>query len=189
MQRPRDRRGGERQDVHLTAQLLQPLLVRHAKTLLFVDDDEPEVLEFDVTLYQAVRADADVHGATGKAGQNFPLFLVRAEARQHFDLDRERAQTIAERVEVLLGEDRRWHQYRDLATILDGLERRSQRHFGLAEADVADQQAVHRPRRLHVCLNVSDGLFLIWCLFVWKAALQLQLPRRVDGIGMAFQRG
>ena len=48
LERPRDRRRGHRQDVHVRAQLLQPLLVRHAEPLLLVDDHEPEVLERDV---------------------------------------------------------------------------------------------------------------------------------------------
>ena len=41
VQRARDRRGGEREDVGLELELLEAFLVLHAKAVLFVDDDEP----------------------------------------------------------------------------------------------------------------------------------------------------
>ena len=45
LERARDRRGGEREDVDVGAQLLDALLVLHAEPLLLVDDEQPEVLE------------------------------------------------------------------------------------------------------------------------------------------------
>ena len=45
VERPRDRRGRERQHVHLGAEPLEPLLGGHAEPLLLVDDDQAEVLE------------------------------------------------------------------------------------------------------------------------------------------------
>ena len=60
VQRARDGGGGERQHVDLLPQLLQPLLVQYAKALLLIDDDQPQVLEHDIFLNQAMRADADV---------------------------------------------------------------------------------------------------------------------------------
>ena len=48
VERPRDRRRRQGQDVHLAPELLEPLLGGHAEALLLVDDDEPEVPEPDV---------------------------------------------------------------------------------------------------------------------------------------------
>ncbi len=45
LERARDRRRGQRQHMHLGAQLLQLLLVADAEMLLLVDDDEAEILE------------------------------------------------------------------------------------------------------------------------------------------------
>ena len=42
---------------------LEGLLVLHAEALLLVDDHEPEVLQDDVALQEAVGADQDVHAA------------------------------------------------------------------------------------------------------------------------------
>ena len=52
--------------------------------------------------------------------------------------------------EVLRGEHGRRHEDGDLLAVLDRLERGPQRDLGLAVADVADDQPVHRPAGLHV---------------------------------------
>ena len=67
LQRARDRRRGQRQHVHLGAQLLQLLLVRDAEMLLLVDDDQAEVLELDRLAEQRMGADDDVDLAVGEA--------------------------------------------------------------------------------------------------------------------------
>ena len=54
---------------------------------------------------------------------------------------------LAEAVKVLLGENRRRHEHGDLVAAIDRLERGPHGDFGLAEADVAAEQPVHRPRR------------------------------------------
>src|SRR3989441_170481 len=50
LQRARDRRRRERQDVHLGAQLLEAFLVTHPEPLLLVDHDQAEVAEQHVAL-------------------------------------------------------------------------------------------------------------------------------------------
>ena len=49
VQRPRNRRRREREDVELQPELAEQLLLRDAEALLLVDDHEPEVLGGDVT--------------------------------------------------------------------------------------------------------------------------------------------
>ena len=60
VQRARNRRGAHGEDVDLLAHLLQALLVAHAETLLFVDNEQAEVLKLDVFRQNAVGADEDV---------------------------------------------------------------------------------------------------------------------------------
>ena len=64
VQRARDWRRRKRQQVHLGAQLLEVLLVGHAKALLFIHHDEAQALEADVFRQDAVGADQDVDFAT-----------------------------------------------------------------------------------------------------------------------------
>ena len=74
-------------------------------------------------------------------------FLGRFETRQHFDFERPIGETVAEIAVVLFGEQGGGHQYRDLFAGDGGAERRAHRDFGLAEAHVAADHPVHRPRR------------------------------------------
>ena len=60
------------------------------------------------------------------------------------------AKRSAKRLVVLLREQRRRHQHRDLLAALHGDERGAQRHLGLAEADVAAHDPVHGLRRAQV---------------------------------------
>ena len=68
----------------------------------------------------------------------------RHEPRQDPDLERERREALAERRVVLGREHGRRHEHRDLLAVLGRLERGAQRDLGLAVADVADDQPVHR---------------------------------------------
>jgi hypothetical protein len=61
----------------LLAHLLDALLVRHAEALLFVDDEQAEVLEVDVLREQAMRADDHVEAAGGERFQRFLDLLLR----------------------------------------------------------------------------------------------------------------
>ena len=67
LQGARDRRRGQRQHVHLGAQLLELLLVGDAEVLLLVDDHQAEVLELDRLAEQRMGADHDVDLAVGEA--------------------------------------------------------------------------------------------------------------------------
>ena len=84
-----------------------------------------------------------------------------AEARQALDADRPVGEAVGEGLRVLLGEQRRRHQHGDLAPAGDGRERRAQRDFRLAEADVAADDAVHRASGAHVREHGLDRLVLV----------------------------
>ena len=86
---------------------------------------------------------------------------------------------------VLLGQQRGGHQHGHLLAVLHRLERRPDGDLGLAEADVAAHEAVHRVALLHVALHLGDGDELVGGLLVREGVLQLALPRRVLGEGVA----
>src|SRR5262249_45418197 len=69
----RDRRGGERQDVHAAAQRADALLVLHAEAVLLVDDEQAQLAELDVLLQQAVGADDDVEPSVLEAHQRLAV--------------------------------------------------------------------------------------------------------------------
>src|SRR5690606_39951632 len=53
----RDRRRTQSEDIHLGAKLFDPLFMRDAKSLFFVDDQKAKVLKMDVLGEEAVGAD------------------------------------------------------------------------------------------------------------------------------------
>ena len=100
-------------------------------------------------------ADEDVHAAVGEALHGRPLLGGGAEARDVLERERVVREPLGEGPEMLLREDRRRHQHQHLLAGLRGLEGGAQRDLGLAVADVAADQPVHRPRRFHVRLTSS----------------------------------
>ena len=51
---------------------------------------------------------------------------------------------------MLLSEQRRRHQYRDLLAVLHGDKRRPHGNFGFTEADIAANHSIHRLRTGHI---------------------------------------
>ena len=109
-----------------------------------------------------------------------------AQARDALDPERQVGEPLAEGAEVLLGEDRRRHQHHHLLAVGGGLDRGAQRDLGLAEADVAADQPVHRPLRLHVALDRLDRFELVGGLAVGEGGLHRDLPLAVGREGVAL---
>ncbi len=166
LQRARDRRRAHRDDVDLQLELAQQLLLLDAEALLLVHDQQPEVLRPHVAREQPVRADQDVGLAVGEAADRLALLGRGAEAADVLDHERVVAQALGERAEVLLGEDRRRHEHHHLLAAARRLDRGAQRDLGLAVADVAADQPVHRPLGLHVDHHVVDRVALVGRLAV-----------------------
>ena len=80
---------------------------------------------------------------------------------------------------MLEGEHRCRHEHRHLLGVARRLERRTYRHFGLAETHVATHKAVHRSGRLHVGFHVVRGALLVGRVLVEERRLKLVLQVRV----------
>ena len=172
MQRARDRRRGEREHVDLEPKRAQELLLRDAEALLLVEDDEPEILRDHVAREDPVRPDEHVDLALLELLQDARLVGARAEARHHLDAHREVAIALAERVPVLLGEDRGRAEDERLPAVQRHGERCAHGDLGLAEADVAADEPIHRPPRLEILLHRLDRLELILGLAIRERALE-----------------
>jgi hypothetical protein len=131
------------------------------EALLLVDDQQAQVAEADVARQHAVRADDDVDLAVRQRRHRLLLLGLGAEARQHGDAHRKVREAIRKRDEVLLGEHRRRRQHRHLLAAQHREQAGAQRDLGLAVADVAADQAIHRHAVLHVGEHGVDRLRLI----------------------------
>src|SRR2546430_7312856 len=188
VQRARDRRGGQRQYIHRRPQLLELLLLHDAEALLLVEDDEPEILEPNVLLQQAVGPDHHIDLAHLQSPQDVGRLRVRTKARQHVYLHRERLKALAKGQEVLLREDGGGYEDRHLLAVHHRLERAAHRQLRLAKAPVSADQPVHRARVLHVDFDLLHDADLVGRLVVGERLLELLLPGAVLGKGVALDK-
>ena len=185
VQRAGNGSGGHREDVDILAHFFQALFVSHAEALLFVDDEQAEILKLHVLREQAVRADDDVNFACFEFVEHFLLFFFRAEAAEHFDADGKCGEAAAESFVVLEGENGGGCEDGDLLRIGDGFEGGAHGDFRFAVADVAAEQAIHRKRGFHVALHVVDGFLLVGGFFEFKGVFEFALPIRIGREGVA----
>ena len=89
LQGARDGRGGQGQDMHVSAQSLQAFLMRDSETLLFVDNNKAKITEVRALRQDGMRADDDVHIAFLQSFARRGCFLWRHQPRETPDLERE----------------------------------------------------------------------------------------------------
>ena len=82
---------------------------------------------------------------------------------------------------VLARQQRGRHHDRDLLAVHRRDEGRAQRHLGLAEADVAADQAVHRPAGAEIVEHRVDRGLLVVGLLVGEAGAELVVGAVLDG--------
>ena len=124
-------------------------------------------------------------------------FLTRLElGRRHqprrlADLHREAAEALGEGLGVLARQQRGRHHHRDLLAAHHRDEGRAQRHLGLAEADVAADQPVHRAAGGEIVeRRIDRGLLVVGFLvgeargeFVGRAGRDRE-PRRLAQLAL-----
>ena len=96
--------------------------------------------------------------------------------------------TLAERIEVLLRQDRGGHQHSHLHAILYCFEGSADSDLCFAVTDIAADQAVHDPAALHIALRIFDRRQLVLGLVIREHFLQLALPDGVFFKGMSLLR-
>ena len=184
VERARDGRGAHGEDVDLGAHLLESLLVTHAEAVFFVNDDEAKFAEARAVGEQGVCADDDVDRAGRSPRPDIGLLLGGAVAAEEFNGDGPAGEAVLEAFEVLLRKDGRRSEDCDLASAEHAFEGRAQGDLGLAEADVAADESVHRRGPFHVGFHVDDRARLVGSLAVREGALELAHPGVVRVLGV-----
>ena len=179
--------GGQGEHIHPGAHLFEFLLVGDPEPLFLVDDDKPQILELDVLLNDAVGADDDIDRTPAQAADDRVLLAGGAVAGEQLDFDREALHPAEHRLVVLPGEDGGRHQHRHLFAVHHRLKGGAEGDLGLAEADIAAEQPVHRRLRLHVVFDLGDAFELVVRLVVFEAGFEIPLPFGVGREGEAFR--
>ena len=105
-----------------------------------------------------MRTHEHVELAFSKGRKRALLLPGRAETAKDLDLHAKRGEALEEGLVVLLGQNRRWAEHHNLPAAVHAFERRAQSDLGLSEAHVAAEQPVHGFGRLHIRLDVGDGI-------------------------------
>src|SRR4030095_11293099 len=126
-----------------------------------------------------MRSNYHVYVAGLHAFGYFLLLLRRTKPRQQLDLHRERGEATTESVEMLVSKNRRGRKHRRLLSFHHGFESCAHGNLGLAIADVATEQTVHRRGLLHILLYVFNCRLLVGRQHVFKTILKFLLPRSI----------
>ena len=163
-ERARDRRRGHVQDVRrqaFDALGVERLALLDPEAVLLVDHAEAEAGELDRRLDQGVGADDQAELAAGEAVQRFPAPGRRRGPGEQRERRRRFGQQPAQGDGVLLGQRLgRRHQHR-LEAGFERPQHRVERHHGLARADLAHQQPLHRLAGVEVGVDLVEGLELV----------------------------
>ena len=129
-------------------------------------------------------SDDQINPAFGHAADGILLLRRRAEAGEHFHIDRETGKTFHGGDVVLSSQDSGGDQNGALFAVKHALHGGAEGHLGLAEAHVAAEQAVHGARGLHIALDFGDATELVVGLGIFEGLLKLDLPGGVGGEGV-----
>ena len=163
-ERARDRRRGHVQDVRrhtFDALGVERLALLDPEAVLLVDHAEAEAGELHGRLDQRVGADDQAELAAGEALQCFAAPRRRRRPGQQRERGRLFGQQLAQGHGVLLGERLgRRHQHR-LEAGFERAQHRVERDHGLARADLAHQQPLHRLAGVEVGVDLVEGAQLV----------------------------
>jgi len=135
--------------------------VRHAETLLFVQDQQSEVGQIHIRGQEPVRADENVH-LPARCGLDDRLLLFRRnEAAEHGHVEGKTLQPAAKVLIMLLRKHCRRAEQGNLSPLHGSAKGGTHGHLGLAEADIAAHEPVHGLGALHVRQHVLNGARLV----------------------------
>ena len=181
VQRPGNGGGGQGEDIHPLGDFLQPLFMRHAKTLLLVHHQKAQILELDALLQELMGSNDHIQGAGPEVLEGLLLLGRRAEPAEHIYIHRKAPEAAHHCLVMLLGQNCGGHQNGHLLAVQHGLHHCPQGHLRLAKAHIAAQQPVHGHRRLHIPLDLPNAPELVVGLGVGKVVFKLLLPGGIGG--------
>ena len=157
--------------------------------MLLVDDRQPQRVEGRGLLHQRVRADDQVDlPRRDLARQVFPR-RRRHAAGDELDAEARPGQQPSNRLRVLLGQDLGRRHEGGLQPVLHRQHGGQHRDDGLAGADIALQQAVHRLGALHVLADLLEGGALTGRQLERQHAAQRLANAIVDANGVSLALG
>ena len=145
--------------------------------MLLIDDSQAQVGKLHGGLNECVGPNQNVHLARGHPLQNRLAGCAFDRTGQQLHPHGHGSEELTQALQVLLGQDLRGRHDGRLVSIVDGDERRQQRHHCLSTAHIPLQQPVHVPTGVHVGTDLSQHAFLC----VRQGERQLVVVESVEG--------
>ncbi len=158
LQGARDRRRRQGQQVHIGPKRFQLLLVLDPEVLLFINDDKAQILEPDLFCEDSMGANHNLDRAVLQTRTRLVGLFGCDHARQVTHRHRPARKPLREGLEMLTGQKRGRADNRHLLTAHGHNEGRPQCHLGLAETDIATDQAIHRRTLAKVLQHIANGV-------------------------------
>ena len=171
----RNRSGTHRKCVDIHLELTEFLFGRHTELLLFIDDEQSQVMPFHGLGYQLMCTYQDVYLTLFQVFKHLSGFLRRACPAEVIYPYRHAFQTLFKCLIVLESQNGSRHQHRNLLAVARSLEGCTDGNLSLAEAHIATNQTVHRSAALHILLYLLGSLILVWRIFIEEGSLQRML--------------
>ena len=136
-----------------------------------------------------MRADDDVDVALAEPLARLLGLLRRDKARKAPDIQGEAFETGGKILVMLAGEQGCRRNHRDLLAVHRRDEGGAQRNFGLAETDIAADEAIHRLAAFEVRQDIGDGAVLIIGFLVLEPVEELVVRPFLDFEDRRFPQG
>ena len=145
----------------------------HAKALLFVNNEQSQVLKGNILLQEAMSPYDNIYFPLFQLLYNGPLLPPRTEPAEGFDLNGVRFKAGPKGLKMLLGKHCRGDKKGYLLVVPHRLKGCSKRDFCLTITNIAANQPVHGHRGPHVSHDFFHSAALIRCLRVFKGLFKI----------------
>ena len=186
MKRTRDRSGSQSQHIHIFFHLLDLLFMSHTETLLLINDQKTQILEFHILGKNSVGTDHNVNLAFSDSLDGLFLLGGSTETTEEIYLHRKLLHTLYKGIVMLLGKNSSRYKINNLTALLHSLKSCSQGNLCFSVANIAAHKAVHDLCAFHIPLGVLDRCQLILCLLVREHFLKFSLPYSIRATDVAL---
>ena len=186
MKRSRNRSRRQRQYIHIFLQLFDLFLMLYPEPLLFVNDQEPQILKFHIIAQYTMSTDDDIHQSSFCISRRLFLLGRRPETTHQINPHGKILHSLYKGIVMLLGKNGRRYQVNHLLILLHCLKSRTYSDLCLSVPHISTDQAVHDLFTLHILFDRVNSQQLIFRFLKRKHFLKFLLPDRIFPVFVAF---
>ena len=164
------------QYIYIFLQFLDFFFVLNTEPLFFIDDQEPQIFEFQVFTQYPMCSDNDIYQSLFRILDRLFLLCRCTESAHQVNPHRELFHTLYECPVMLLCKNRCRNQIDYLLTLLYSFECRTDCNLRLTKSNIPTDQTIHDLMTFHIFFYSLDRHHLIFRLFKRKHLFKFSLP-------------